>query len=213
MIANPNRGLFDRLIAEIDHALRVVAAPAHGHRPNPADAADCGEGSTNARLSGGLMRVNHTGEIAAQALYRGQALVAQDQALRDQLLQAAEEENDHLAWCEQRLDELQDRPSHLAPAWYAGSFAIGAVAGIAGDSFSLGFLAETEKQVEAHLDSHLDRLPSDDHRSRAIVAQMRDEEADHRLWAEQRGGEPLPLAVKDAMKTASRVMTALARYL
>jgi len=159
------------------------------------------------------MRVNHAGEIAAQGLYHGQALVARDPAIRDLLEQAGREETDHLAWCEQRLAELQDRPSLLDPFWYAGSFAIGMAAGLASDKMSLGFVAETERQVERHLDSHLEQLPPEDTRSRAILAQMRSDEQAHGELARQAGGASLPDAARTAMQLTSKVMTLTARWI
>ncbi len=164
------------------------------------------------RFAAGLMRVNHAGEVAAQGLYHGQALVARDPAVRRVLEQAAREETDHLAWCEQRLRELQDRPSRLHPFWYAGSFAIGVAAGLASDRVSLGFVAETERQVEQHLDSHLQQLPEEDARSRAILEHMRADEQGHGELARRAGGIPLPRAVQKAMQLASRVMTDTARH-
>ena len=158
------------------------------------------------------MRVNHTGEICAQALYSGQALFARDERVRAALQRAAGEERDHLAWCRGRLDELQARPSVLDPLWYAGSFAFGVVSGIAGDRWSMGFLAETEAQVERHLEGHLETLPGDDARSRAIVTQMRDDEARHGSMGRSLGAAELPLPVKAAMRIASRVMTRTAYY-
>lgn len=186
-------------------------APPRASRPAPGTPA----GSlteAERQLSAGLMRVNHAGEVAAQGLYHGQALVARDPAVRRVLEQAAREETDHLAWCEQRLGELQDRPSHLHPFWYAGSFAIGVAAGLASDRVSLGFVAETERQVERHLDSHLQQLPADDARSRAIVERMRADEQAHGEMARHSGGIPLPRAVQKAMQLASRVMTGTARH-
>lgn len=165
------------------------------------------------QLVAGLMRVNHAGEVAAQGLYHGQALVARDPAVRQVLERAAREESDHLAWCEERLRELQDRPSRLHPFWYAGSFAIGAVAGLASDRVSLGFVAETERQVERHLDSHLQQLPAEDARSRAILEQMRTDEQAHGEMARHSGGVALPRAVQKVMQMASRVMTGTARHL
>ena len=165
-----------------------------------------------ARFPRGLMRVNHAGEICAQALYSGQALVARDDAVREALRSAASEERDHLAWCRDRLQELGSRPSYLDPFWYAGSFAWGVASGLAGDRWSLGFLAETEDQVERHLEGHLDRLPTDDHPSRAIVAQMRDDENRHGAMGRALGAKDLPLAMKSAMRAASRVMTRTAYW-
>lgn len=206
--------LLDRCLNELDTALRVVALPAEGQRPTPArQAADAGPRSDADRaLSAGLMRVNHAGEVAAQALYRGQALVARDARLRQALLDAAGEEHDHLAWCGERVRTLGSHTSRLNAVWYGGSFALGMVAGLAGDRVSLGFLAETERQVTAHLDDHLQRLPADDTASRDIVARMRAEELAHGAAAQARGGMPLPTPVRRAMGLASRVMTTVARW-
>jgi ubiquinone biosynthesis monooxygenase Coq7 len=159
------------------------------------------------------MRVNHTGEIAAQALYEGQAFAARSGGTREFLRKAAREETDHLAWCEARLRELNSRPSLLNPLWYAGSFAIGMVSGAFGDRTSLGFVAETERQVEGHLDEHLSRLPPEDVRSRAIVAAMRDDEIAHGAAAQSAGASPLPAPVRMLMRQAARVMTRTAHYL
>jgi ubiquinone biosynthesis monooxygenase Coq7 len=159
------------------------------------------------------MRVNHAGEIAAQGLYHGQALTARNPATRALLEQAARDESDHLAWCEQRLKELNDRPSLLDPLWYAGSFAIGALAGLAGDRHSLGFVAETERQVERHLDGHLGELPADDARSRAIIEQMRADERAHGEMAQAAGGVTLPRPVQSLMRTTARIMTTTARWI
>jgi ubiquinone biosynthesis monooxygenase Coq7 len=156
------------------------------------------------------MRVNHAGEVAAQALYQGHATVARDPAIEDQMHRAAEEEFDHLAWCEQRLRELGEKPSLLSPVWYSGAFLIGAASGVLGDKWSLGFIAETEKQVCAHLDSHLDKLPDEDARSRAIVTQMRDEEEEHGENAKNAGAAELPEPVRELMKLTARVMTSTA---
>ena len=164
------------------------------------------------RVSAGLMRVNHTGEICAQALYSGQSLVARNARVRAALQGAAAEERDHLAWCRTRLDELDSRPSLLDPVWYVGSFAWGVASGLAGDRWSLGFLAETEAQVERHLEGHLERLPADDGASRAIVAKMRDDEARHGETGRSLGAAELPYAVKRAMRSASKVMTRTAYW-
>ncbi len=165
------------------------------------------------RTSAALMRVNHAGEVAAQALYHGQALTASDPRLRHAMEQAAREEDDHLRWCRQRLDELDGRTSLLDPFWYAGALTFGAIAGIAGDRVNLGFLAETEHQVVAHLEDHLARLPESDARSRAVLTQMREDEAAHARTAEDRGAVALPPLVKRAMRFASRVMTRTAYYI
>jgi ubiquinone biosynthesis monooxygenase Coq7 len=198
----------ERIISEADHALRVLALPAAGPVPAPEDTAPLDAPARS--LGAALMRVNHAGEVAAQALYRGQALVARRPELRAQLLHAADEEHAHLGWCEQRVRELGGRTSALNPLWYAGSFAIGVVAGLTGDARSLGFLAETERQVAAHLDRHLERLPAEDQRSRAIVASMRADEARHSAAAEAAGGTPLPRPMPSLMALAARVMTTLA---
>lgn len=167
---------------------------------------------TERNLSAGLMRVNHAGEVCAQALYLGQAATARTGALRSHLLEAAAEESDHLAWCEQRLRELDNHTSYLNPLWFAGSFAIGAVAGLAGDRWSLGFIAETERQVEQHLEGHELRLPAADLRSRAIVEQMKLDEARHGRRALEAGGAELPGPVRTAMRLVSRVMTGSAYW-
>jgi len=211
---NPRAYTFiDRCLSELDSALRTVAAKPRASRPRPD--IDAGGTATAETESGGvsarLMRVNHAGEVAAQALYRGQALVARDPALRAKLLRAAGEELDHLAWCHSRLAELGERRSWLTPLWFGGSFAIGAVAGLAGDRTSLGFLAETERQVEEHIEQHLDELPADDHRSRKILLQMQADEEAHGRSAVEMGGQPLPQPVVAAMRLVSRVMTTTAR--
>jgi ubiquinone biosynthesis monooxygenase Coq7 len=164
------------------------------------------------RTSAALMRVNHSGEIAAQALYHGQALVARSEATRELLLKSAREETDHLAWCETRLKELESRPSLLNPLWYAGSFAIGALTGLLGDRASLGFVVETERQVEGHLDEHLARLPPDDTRSRAILEAMRSDEIIHGATAKSAGGAELPSPVRSLMRSTARVMTGTAYW-
>lgn len=198
----------DRFIGEIDRTINTLAAPARAARSPPKPTG--GElvlDEVDRLESARLMRVNHAGEVAAQALYQGQAVTARDPAVAQVLRQAAAEEIDHLAWCEQRLEELGGRTSLLNPAWYLGSFAIGALAGALGDRVSLGFIAETEKQVEAHLRDHLERLPAADHRSRAIVEQMTHEEAAHGAKATALGGHPLSFPLREAMRFASRVMT------
>lgn len=215
-MSEPRRQSFtDRCLSEIDSALRTVAARPRAVTPRPdladppADTID----TNNPNLSASLMRVNHAGEIAAQALYRGQALVARNTELRDDLLRAAAEEHDHLAWCQERTEELGGRTSVFAPLWFAGSFALGVAAGLAGDRISLGFLAETEKQVAEHLDSHLQELPTDDQRSRAIVEQMRADETAHEEHARALGGAELPQPVCEAMRMTARIMTTTARRL
>jgi ubiquinone biosynthesis monooxygenase Coq7 len=198
----------DRLIRAVDQALRTVAAANVAARPYPAETVPDGPADpATRRHAAGLMRVNHAGEIAAQALYHGQALTARDPALRTQLEDAARDETDHLAWCERRVRELDGHVSLLAPAWYAGSYLIGAVAGLAGDHLSLGFVAETERQVVEHLQSHLRELPASDLRSREIVAQMRDDEARHGAVARDSGARELPEAIRRLMRHTARVMT------
>lgn len=199
----------DRFLAGVSDALQTIAVPANrASRDNPAKGLDDIELDATAKThAAGLMRVNHAGEIAAQGLYQGHAAVARDDTIAEQMQHAADEEYDHLAWCEQRLTELDSKPSKLNPIWYAGSFAIGAASGFLGDKWSLGFIAETEKQVCEHLSSHLLRLPDDDQRSRAIVKQMRDEEQLHGENATSAGAADLPRPVKDLMRLTSKVMT------
>jgi 3-demethoxyubiquinol 3-hydroxylase len=201
--------LVDQLLIAADEALKTLSGVASSSRGAPGR--DAPEGS-NARLSAGLMRVNHAGEICAQALYSGQSLFAREPRVRAALQTAAAEERDHLAWCRGRLEELGSRPSYLDPFWYAGSFALGVASGIAGDRWSMGFLAETEEQVERHLEGHLDRLPPDDARSRAVVMQMREDEQRHGSTGRALGAAELPWAVKRAMHAASRVMTGTAYW-
>ena len=202
----------DSLILSFDRAVRTLSGAAVARRRNPADAhADAPPlDPAEARLAASLMRVNHAGEVAAQALYQGQALTSRSEALRDKLGHAADEELDHLAWTRERVHELGGRTSLLDPLWYAGAFAIGALAGAIGDKVSLGFLEATEEQVEAHLASHLDRLPADDCRSRAIVQQMKADEAQHAQTARELGASTLSMVAQSAMRGASRVMTTLA---
>lgn len=204
----------DTAIAALDRALRSVCAPARSSRPAPSAGSDTAQALPDAdrRASAALMRVNHAGELAAQALYHGQALVARSDATRRMLLAAARSESDHLAWCETRLRELGARPSLLNPLWYAGSFAIGAAAALMGDSTSLGFVVETERQVEGHLDEHLARLPPGDARSRAILQLMRAEEIEHGAVAAAAGGAPLPAPVRALMRYTARVMTGTAYW-
>ena len=199
----------DRLVMNLDQAVRTLfGRPAVTDRSNPAGTVPEAELSDAERDEvGRLMRINHTGEVCAQALYQGQALTAQLTEVRDSMERAAAEENDHLEWCERRLDELGNRTSYMNPLWYAGSFAIGAAAGIAGDKWSLGFVAETEHQVEAHLDEHLRRLPPEDRRTRQILEQMKEDERSHATKAIEAGGAPLPAPVKLAMRLMSKVMT------
>ena len=200
----------DRWISEFDHALRTVAGVHEPRRPSPAAPVEERQTSAEDRLeAAALMRVNHVGEVCAQALYQGQRLVARDSRTRDALAQAAREEEDHLAWCAQRIDELGGRPSLLNPLWYAGSLALGVAGGLIGDRWNLAFLAETERQVEAHLEDHLSRLPAEDRRTRAVVDRMRDEEAKHRATAEALGAAALPPPVKTLMRVLSGVMTTI----
>jgi len=203
---------FDRAISEIERALSTVFDPTPvAERPSPAiGVPDLELDETQRRHAAGLMRVNHTGEVCAQALYSGQAAVARDEQTRAQLLAAAGEETDHLAWCAERLHELDDRPSVFNPLWYAGSFAIGALAALAGDRWSLGFVVETERQVEAHLGEHMDRLPPADARSRAVLATMQADEARHADSALARGGAKLPFPLPLLMRCASAMMKTVA---
>jgi ubiquinone biosynthesis monooxygenase Coq7 len=200
------------LILAADSALRTLCAEPRASRPTPqAPAMGIEMSDTERREAAALMRVNHVGEVCAQALYTGQALACQDPALRAQLAEASREETDHLAWTKQRLDELNDRPSLLNPLWYAGAFAIGYAAGkLGGDRVSLGFVVETERQVEAHLQSHMDRLPAADSASRAIVAQMKTDEIAHAQMAMKAGAAELPGPVKALMQAAAKVMTTVA---
>ena len=202
----------DRLILEFDTALRSVVGGAHAHRPTPG--ADFGGSSSldaaERKHAAGLMRVNHVGEFCAQALYQSQKLVARNPEIQEMLDHSGQEEMDHLAWCETRLQELGSHTSYLNPLWYAGSFAIGLAAGLAGDRWSLGFVAETEKQVENHLESHLEKLPKEDQRSRAIVEQMRIDEIAHGQAAKNAGGANLPEPIQKIMQAMSKVMTTTA---
>lgn len=204
----------DRFIAEFDKAMRTVFAPASATRAMPGQACpEPGLSTDEKAYAGALMRINHVGEICAQALYQGQALVCQDSGVCEALKQAAYEETEHLAWTERRITELGGRKSLLNPLWYFGALSIGVVAGTLGDGWSLGFLAETERQVGAHLDKHLSELPARDVRSRAIVQQMRFDEIAHAETAMRLGAWELPRPAKFAMKVASRVMTRTAYYI
>ena len=201
----------DRFLSSLDNALRTLSGAVHAARPMPVGAVEPPPMDEPARrLSGALMRVNHVGEVCAQALYQAQALTARTPELRQQMAQAAREEMDHLAWTQQRLDELGDRPSLLNPLWYAGSFGIGLLAGRLGDATSLAFVVETERQVEQHLAGHLDRLPAEDERSRALVSAMKSDEARHAEDAMAAGAAALPQPVRWLMRGAARVMTATA---
>jgi len=204
----------DALLSTADAMLRTLFAPHRGSRACPTVPGDATElSAAEKKEAGALMRVNHVGEVCAQALYTAQALATQDDQLRAHFLKASAEETDHLAWTRQRLDELGERTSLLNPLWYAGAFGIGLLAGRIGDKVSLGFVVETENQVEAHLDSHLERLPQADHASRAIVAQMKDDEVRHATEARMAGAVELPAPVKGLMRIAGKVMTTTAHYI
>jgi ubiquinone biosynthesis monooxygenase Coq7 len=201
----------DRLLARCERALEAIAGTPEAHRPSPAnDIAEADLDDTDRRHAAGLMRINHTGEVCAQALYFGQAALARNADTRGHLLHAAAEETDHLAWCAARLQQLDSRPSLLNPLWYAGSYAIGAIAALAGDPVSLGFVVETERQVEAHLQDHLEQLPPADERSRAVLTRMQADETRHAQEAEQRGGIDLPFPLPKLMALSSAVMKAVA---
>jgi 3-demethoxyubiquinol 3-hydroxylase len=200
---------FDRLLIAADNALRTVSGAAVASRPAPGPRGSKVEEADRAHVAG-LLRVDHAGEVCAQALYAGQALVARDPEVRRALEVAGSEERDHLAWCAERLGELDDRPSLLTPLWYAGSFSLGVVSGLAGDRWSMGFLVETERQVEHHIDGHLESLPPDDDRSRAILGKMREDETRHAETGERLGGAPLPAPVRGAMRIVAKVMTTTA---
>lgn len=213
-----SRSLVDDWLNAADNALRTLSGAHGAARPTPAPAKDLGsDGSPlneqEAKLSASLMRVNHVGEICAQALYNAQSIATRNPALRQSFGHAAREETDHLAWTQQRLRELNSRPSLLNPLWYAGAFGIGLVAGRIGDAVSLGFVVETEAQVEHHLASHLNRLPAADHASRAIVLQMKEDEARHGSNAQAAGAATLPPPVRWAMRAAAKVMTTTAHYI
>ena len=203
--------MIEPLILGFDRALRTLSGAASPSRPTPgANLPESMQDADDRRHAAGLMRINHTGEVCAQALYSAQALVARDPAVRARFAEAARDEEDHLAWTQQRLADLGARPSLLNPLWYAGSFGIGLAAGVAGDAANLGFVVETERQVEEHLTTHMDRLPAADLKSRAIVEQMRDDEARHGAMAFDAGGMPLPWPVRRAMRAAADVMRAVA---
>jgi len=199
--------MIDELVIGLDRSLRALTGNPAAARPTPgADLADAELTSDERRHAAALMRVNHTGEVCAQALYAAQALLARDPRIREEFARAAREEEDHLAWTQQRISELHDRRSLLNPLWYAGSFAIGVAAGVVGDRSNLGFIVETERQVEEHLTVHTERLPAADARSRAIVEQMREDEARHGAAARAAGASNLPLPVKGLMRVAADVM-------
>ncbi|MDT3734635.1 MAG: 2-polyprenyl-3-methyl-6-methoxy-1,4-benzoquinone monooxygenase [Denitratisoma sp.] len=206
--------MIDGLIIELDKALRALYAPGRSVRPVPgADLAEVELADDEKRYAAALMRVNHSGEICAQALYQGQALTSKEDSIQVALRSAAEEEGEHLAWTERRLVELGGRKSVLNPLWYAGSLSIGIIAGKFGDAWNLGFLAETERQVEAHLNRHLQRLPGNDRKSWAIIEQMKIDETSHAHTAERLGARELPGVAKWAMRLASGVMTRTAHWI
>jgi 3-demethoxyubiquinol 3-hydroxylase len=203
--------MLETLIVGFDRALRTLTGNLAASRPTPgAQLVEPLLTPEDRRLAGGLMRVNHTGEVCAQALYAAQALVARDPEIKERLARAARDEEEHLAWTQERLSDLGERASLLNPLWYAGSFAIGLAAGLAGDRANLGFVVETERQVEEHLTRHMDRLPAADTKSRAVVEQMRDDEMRHGAMAMEAGPAPLPWPVKHLMRRAADVMRALA---
>lgn len=206
--------MIDALLTTADTALRTLFATPHAAQPTPqATAPGSDLTDEEKKLSAALMRVNHVGEVCAQALYTAQAFTTRNEALRIHFTKACVEETDHLAWTKQRLDELGSRPSLLNPLWYAGAFGIGLLAGRLGDRASLGFVVETERQVEAHLMSHMNRLPAGDTASRAIVAQMADDEVRHAMDAQKAGAMELPEPVKNVMKAAAKVMTTVAHHI
>jgi len=209
----PQLSPLDHLITNFDQGLRtLIGKPTGTERKNPAANIDENELSAREkRLAASLMRVNHAGEVSAQALYQGQALTAKNADIKQQMERSAQEENDHLEWCEQRLQELNSHKSLLNPVWYTGSLVIGALAGIAGDKWSLGFVVETEKQVEQHLNEHLEKLPEQDAKSRTIVEKMRDDEIQHATTALEAGAASLPLPIKHAMKITAKIMTLTAQ--
>ena len=207
--------IFDHFLMQADTALKTIAGkPMATQRDYPANGINDTELQDDERRHiAGLMRVNHAGEVSAQALYQGQSITSKNQEVREKLKQAAAEENDHLVWTENRVHELGDRTSLLKPFWYAGSFTLGAIAGAIGDKWNLGFLAETEKQVVKHLDSHLEQIPDSDKRSHAILEQMKIDEAKHATTAIESGGAELPKPIKEAMTWMSKVMTKTAYHL
>lgn len=211
-MSSRNYSPFDHVLLNVDQALRTVfGRPQSTGRADPARAAaDHPLSDQEKQHSAGLMRVNHVGEVCAQALYQGQALTARTATVREAMQAAAREENDHLDWCEARVKALDSHLSYLNPLWYAGAFGIGAVAGAAGDQWSLGFVAETERQVARHLERHLRELPSQDHKSRAVLEQMHADESKHATTAMEAGGRELPAPIRGLMKLASKVMTVTA---
>ena len=211
MTTSRTLGPLDRLLDSAQNALSTVLGGVRAERPNPGrDEVDVVLDDAERLHAAGLMRINHVGEVCAQALYIGQATVARDPATRDQLLAAAQEETDHLVWCGDRLLELESRPSLLNPIWYAGSYAIGVLAGLRGDGWNLGFVVETERQVEAHIGEHLESLPEADQRSRAILRVMQADEARHAEQAQAAGAKLLPAPIPSLMAAASKVMKTVA---
>jgi len=207
--------LIDQLLGGFDTALRTVCSPTQRPCNRTTPAHNLPEASLDVSIKrhiAGLMRVNHAGEVCAQALYQGQAITAKLDTIRLQMAEAAEEEVDHLAWCEQRLRELDHRPSWLNPLWYAGSFMLGAVAGLAGDRWSLGFVAETERQVTSHLESHRLRVPVEDVKTQAILAKMQDDEAQHADAAVAAGAAELPMIIRQMMRGVSKLLTFSSYY-
>ncbi len=201
----------DQLLTQIGNGLQIALGPSPAHsRRTPAVSEDKLSNDTDKRHAAGLMRINHTGEVCAQALYSGQAFASRNPDIQSRMQQAADEELDHLAWCSQRLEELGSQPSRLNLVWYCGSWLMGATAGLAGDSWNLGFLEETERQVEAHLGQHMDKLPAADNRSREIVAQMKLDEAQHAEMARESGASQLPESVKSAMAFSANIMKQIA---
>lgn len=208
-MSRPKLSPLDHLLSDLQHGLNALQPPAvRDNYPAKGEVQPLDE--QDSRHAAGLMRVNHAGEVAAQALYRGQARVARNAATREHLLEAAEEEQSHLDWCAKRLEELDSQPSQLSPVWFAGAYAIGAAAGLAGDRWSLGFVSETERQVEEHLQGHLEKLPQGDARSRQIVQQMKEDEARHGEQARQAGGRELPPPLRGVMRAAAKIMTTAA---
>lgn len=206
---------FDRLIGQADNVLRTLASDAvQAQRPSPAaPLAEAGLSEAERRQVAGFMRVNHTGEVCAQALYQGQALTAKLPHVREEMKRAAQEEVDHLAWCNERLNALNARPSLLNPLFYVASFGVGAIAGMAGDKWSLGFVAETERQVCEHLQTHLNKLPMNDQRTRALLVQMQQDESEHRDMAIRAGAAELPQPLQQGMRALAKVMTETTYYI
>lgn len=215
MSSSKNFGLLDQILIEFDQGLRNLSQagpPSGSASPATHSVEEEPMSDKDKALSARLMRVNHAGEVAAQALYHAQSLTARSEDIRDRMAESAKEERDHLAWCAKRLEELGSQRSLLDPVWYAGSFAIGAIAGAAGDRWSLGFVAETERQVVRHLDEHLQKLPAGDQKSRAILEQMREDEEKHGTNAVEAGAAELPAPVKDVMGVVSKIMTRTALW-